>query len=182
MKHAPLVVTLGTALGAALLACGNVAAGRNAPAKGQAQFTRETSMARALVARMTLEEKVGQMMQVDQKSLKGPQDVAKYALGSLLSGGGSGPRRNEDYNLKGWSDLIAGYQRIARSTRLGIPLLYGIDSVHGDNNIPGATIYPHNIAFAPDAPDASAGMAIHSPNAERRFAVSSHAAALRAEI
>ncbi len=135
------------ALAAALMAGGSTNSSGSATPKGQERFVRETAIARALVARMTLEEKVGQMMQVDQANLKDPQDVAKYALGSLLSGGGSGPKRKEDYNLKGWSDLLANYQRIARSTRLGIPLLYGIDSVHGNNNIPGATIYPHNIGL-----------------------------------
>jgi beta-glucosidase len=123
-------------------------AGQAAPAESrQKVFTGFDAQARELLARMTLEEKVGQMCQAEQATLKDPADIEKYYLGSLLSGGGSGPKRKEDYTPKGWTDLLDGYQKHALKTRLGIPLLYGIDAVHGHNNVPGAVIFPHNIGL-----------------------------------
>lgn len=98
----------------------------------------------ALLGEMTLEEKVGQMTQVDRAYLVSDQDIATYALGSLLSGGGSAPTPNTP---EAWADMYDGFQRIARSTRLGIPLIYGIDAVHGHNNVHGATIFPHNVGL-----------------------------------
>ncbi len=94
---------------------------------------------------MTLDEKIGQMAQPDQEFLKDPSDVAKYFLGSLLSGGNSDPKAGN--GLTAWTDLCDGYQKIAQTTRLRIPLLYGIDAVHGHNNVIGATIFPHNIGL-----------------------------------
>ena len=114
---------------------------------GQKAFLAFDAPAKELLARMTLDEKVGQMCQPDQGSLKNPADIEKYFLGLLLSGGGSGPKNKADYTLQGWTDMIDGYQRHAIKTRLGIPLIYGIDAVHGHNNIPGAVIFPHNIAL-----------------------------------
>ena len=114
---------------------------------GQKAFLAFDAPVKELLARMTLDEKVGQMCQPDQGSLKNPADIEKYFLGSLLSGGGSGPKNKADYTLQGWTDMIDNYQRHAIKTRLGIPLIYGIDAVHGHNNIPGAVIFPHNIAL-----------------------------------
>ncbi len=118
----------------------------------QAETTQKTyasfnAAATKLLGRMTLDEKVGQMCQPDQSALKDPADIEKYFLGSLLSGGGSGPKNKADYNLKGWTDMVDGYQRHALKTRLGIPLIYGVDAVHGHNNIPGAVVFPHNIGL-----------------------------------
>ena len=96
---------------------------------------------------MTLDEKIGQMCQPDQSSLQTPDDIEKYFLGSLLSGGGSGPANKANYNLEGWTDMVDGYQKHALKTRLAIPLIYGVDAVHGHNNIPGATVFPHNIGL-----------------------------------
>jgi beta-glucosidase len=114
-------------------------------ASGQKVFLEFDAPAKELVGRMTLAEKVGQMCQPDQSALKDPADIERYFLGSLLSGGGSGPKKKEDYTLKGWTDMVDGYQQHALKTRLAIPLLYGVDAVHGHNNIPGATVFPHNI-------------------------------------
>ena len=100
-----------------------------------------------LLARMTLDEKIGQMMQPDQAFLKDPADVEKFFLGSLLSGGGSGPKDKSKYNLQGWTELVEGYQKHALATRLAIPLIYGVDAVHGHHNIPNATVFPHHIAM-----------------------------------
>jgi beta-glucosidase len=103
------------------------------------------SQAKALLARMTLDEKIGQMTQADQKFLKDPSDVETLFLGSILSGGDSDPKEG---NSRGaWSDLAATIQGHAKKTRLQIPLLYGVDAVHGHNNVLGAVIFPHNIGL-----------------------------------
>ncbi|TWU33683.1 glycoside hydrolase family 3 protein [Novipirellula artificiosorum] len=115
--------------------------------EGQELFLAFDVQAKKVVSEMTLEEKVGQMCQPDQAFLKEPSDIGKYFLGSLLSGGGSGPKDKAKYTLEGWTDMVDGYQREALKTRLGIPLLYGVDAVHGHNNIPGAVIFPHNIGL-----------------------------------
>ena len=96
------------------------------------------------MARLSLAEKIGQMTQAERGAVKDPADVARYFLGSLLSGGGSAPADNTP---AGWADMIDGFQKQALSTRLKIPLLYGADAVHGHNNVPGATLYPHNIGL-----------------------------------
>lgn len=110
-------------------------------------FTAFDPQAKELLEKMTLDEKVGQMCQPDQAFLKSPADIEKYFLGSLLSGGGSGPKNKADYTLAGWTDMVDGFQQHAIKTRLGIPLIYGVDAVHGHNNIPGAVIFPHNIGL-----------------------------------
>jgi len=110
-------------------------------------FAAYDAPAKQLLAKMTLDEKVGQMCQPDQSALRNITDIEKYFLGSLLSGGGSGPKKKSDYTLNGWTDMVYGYQRHALKTRLAIPLIYGIDAVHGHNNIPGAVVFPHNIGL-----------------------------------
>ena len=97
-----------------------------------------------LLARMTLEEKIGQMTQVDISYLKSPQDIATYYLGSLLAGGNSDVTGNTP---QAWADTYDAHQAVALTTRLGIPLLYGTDAVHGHNNVVGAVIFPHNIGL-----------------------------------
>ena len=97
-----------------------------------------------LLERMTIEEKLGQMMQIDRRYLHDEAHLATFHLGSLLSGGGSAPEPNA---AKTWADMVDRFQRVALSTRLGIPLLYGTDAVHGHNNLYGATIFPHNIGL-----------------------------------
>ena len=101
--------------------------------------------ARALVRRMTLAEKVGQMTQADQQFLRDPADVERYFLGSILNGGDSDPPAGN--TLAAWRDLYEKLQAQAIRTRLRIPLLYGIDAVHGNNNVLGAVIFPHNIGL-----------------------------------
>ncbi len=97
-----------------------------------------------LLAQMTLAEKVGQMAQANAGSLADPADVATLGLGSLLSGGDDLPSPNTP---TGWADAFDRYQRIALTTRLGVPLLYGVDSVHGFSHSTGTTIFPHNIGL-----------------------------------
>ncbi|KUM67934.1 glycoside hydrolase family 3 N-terminal domain-containing protein [Streptomyces curacoi] len=97
-----------------------------------------------LLSRMSLEEKAGQMTQAERGALTASGDIATYALGSLLSGGGSTPTPN---TAEAWAKMIDGFQLRAQATRFQIPLIYGVDAVHGHNNLAGATIMPHNIGL-----------------------------------
>lgn len=97
-----------------------------------------------LLARMTLDEKIGQMTQADSGSLPSAAPVSDLFLGSVLSGGDSEP---PDVTARGWSAAVATFQKQALATRLGIPILYGIDAVHGHSNVRGATVFPHNIGL-----------------------------------
>ncbi|MFC4100214.1 glycoside hydrolase family 3 N-terminal domain-containing protein [Paenibacillus xanthanilyticus] len=100
-----------------------------------------------LLGRMNLDEKVGQMVQAERASVT-PQDVRDYYLGSVLSGGGSFPNgKQSDSTREKWAELVDGYQTGALSTRLGIPILYGVDAIHGNSNLIGATLFPHNIGL-----------------------------------
>lgn len=109
-------------------------------------FSSFDSEAKALVARMTLEEKLGQMTQPEQGPvMASPGDMQKYFIGSVLSGGDSDPQ--EGNTLEAWTDLYDRVQTEAMKTRLGIPVLYGVDAVHGHSNVLGAVIFPHNIAL-----------------------------------
>ncbi|BCJ77150.1 beta-glucosidase [Catellatospora sp. IY07-71] len=96
-----------------------------------------------LMSRMTLDEKLGQMTQAERGSVTAA-DLTAYRLGSVLSGGGSAPNPN---TATGWADMYDGFQRAALATPLGIPMIYGVDAVHGHNNVVGATIFPHNIGL-----------------------------------
>ena len=99
----------------------------------------------ALLSQMTLEEKVGQMIQANQANLKDPSDVEKYFLGSLLSGGSSDPKTGN--GVVDWTDHYDSLQSRTQNTRLRIPILYGIDAVHGHSNVLNATLFPHNIGL-----------------------------------
>ena len=96
-----------------------------------------------LLSRMSLDDKVGQMTQ-SERGVTATSDMTTYRIGSVLSGGGSVPSPN---NATGWADMIDGLQRGALAAPLGIPMLFGVDAVHGDNNLYGATIFPHNIGL-----------------------------------
>ncbi|MFD7085030.1 glycoside hydrolase family 3 N-terminal domain-containing protein [Streptomyces sp. NPDC059918] len=97
-----------------------------------------------LLSRMTPQEKAGQMTQAERNALGAPGDIAAYGLGSLLSGGGSVPNPNTP---EGWANMVDGYQLRTRAARLQIPLVYGVDAVHGHNNLVGSTVMPHNIGL-----------------------------------
>uniref|UniRef100_A0A0E0KJ17 Beta-glucosidase n=1 Tax=Oryza punctata TaxID=4537 RepID=A0A0E0KJ17_ORYPU len=112
-----------------------------------------------LLARMTLAEKIGQMTQIERQ-VASPQVLKDYFIGeqlnalysghgggggSLLSGGGSVPRKQA--TAAEWMSMVSDFQKGSLSTRLGIPMIYGIDAVHGHNNVYGATIFPHNVAL-----------------------------------
>jgi beta-glucosidase len=100
---------------------------------------------RDLLSRMTLAEKVGQMTQAERAPLyEDPAPIRELGLGSVLSGGGSVPTPNTP---EAWADMVDRFQGAALETRLHIPIIYGIDAVHGDGNMYGATIFPHNIGL-----------------------------------
>jgi beta-glucosidase len=98
------------------------------------------------LSKMTLAEKAGQMTQVANTYLKSTSDIATYALGSVLSGGGGGPN-GAGGTASQWKTMVDNFQASALQSRLGIPILYGIDAVHGNNNIAGAVVFPHNIGM-----------------------------------
>jgi beta-glucosidase len=97
----------------------------------------------ALLSQMTLAEKIGQMTQAEKNAID-PTKSGAYALGSILSGGGGSPSQNTP---QAWYDMVNQYQQAALGTRLGIPIIYGIDAVHGNNNVAGATIFPQNVGM-----------------------------------
>ncbi len=100
---------------------------------------------RALMSQLTLEEKVGQMVQAEQSGLKDVADIENYFLGSVLSGGSSDPKSGN--GLVDWTNLYDSLQSRTRNTAHRIPILYGIDAVHGHNNVLDAVIFPHNIGL-----------------------------------
>jgi beta-glucosidase len=98
------------------------------------------------LSKMTLAEKAGQMTQAANTYISNKQDIATYGLGSVLSGGGGGPA-GAGGTAAQWADMVDDYQSYALRSRLGIPLLYGVDAVHGHNNVQGATLFPHHIGM-----------------------------------
>ncbi|HTR43027.1 MAG TPA: glycoside hydrolase family 3 N-terminal domain-containing protein, partial [Pseudomonadales bacterium] len=100
-----------------------------------------------LLVQMTLDEKIGQMVQVDSDALtNNMSDIQTYFLGSVLSGGDSDPM-GHDNTPQSWLKFATNFEAYAFQTRLKIPLIYGIDAVHGHNNIDGAVVFPHNIGM-----------------------------------
>ena len=97
-----------------------------------------------VLAYMTLEEKIAQMTLVEKGSIIN-DDIQYLGIGGLLSGGGGFPQGNN--TPEGWAEMVNGYQEYAINSRLGIPLIYGVDAVHGHSNLEGAVIFPHNIGM-----------------------------------
>lgn len=118
--------------------------------------TREASLTTAqqqtvasLLASMTLEQKVAQMVQGEIKHVT-PDDVRAYGLGSVLNGGGSFPNNDKHASIEDWVALADAYRQASLDTsagNAGIPLIWGTDAVHGHNNVVGATLFPHNIGL-----------------------------------
>ncbi|KAL2458428.1 Glycosyl hydrolase family protein [Forsythia ovata] len=96
-----------------------------------------------LLNRMTLEEKIGQMVQIDE-SRASAEVMKKNYIGSILSGPGHAAEKTSP---EMWVDMVNDFQKGSLSSRLGIPLIYGIDAVHGHNNVYKATLFPHNIGL-----------------------------------
>ena len=142
MIRKALVATHVAALVAAALQIRGAAQSDAAPYKDRALSAERR--AEDLLGRMSLDEKIGQMTQADSGSLPSPAPVGELFLGSVLSGGDSEP---PDLSARGWATMVSAFQKQALATRLGIPILYGIDAVHGHNNVRGATVFPHNIGL-----------------------------------
>ena len=139
------MLTKPLALTALLIAAAGAGASMQAPPMTTSpRLSSFDADANALLAKMTLDEKVGQMTQPDQMFLKDPSEIETLFLGSVLSGGDSDPKTN---TVEDWADLYDAYQAHALKTRLRIPLLYGVDAVHGHSNVIGAVIFPHNIGL-----------------------------------
>src|SRR4029453_19064165 len=103
----------------------------------------------ALLAHMTLEQKIGQMVQPDIRSVT-PDDVRKYRLGSVLNGGGAWPGENKHASVADWVALADSFYDASMDAAGGapaIPIMWGTDAVHGHNNVIGATLFPHNIGL-----------------------------------
>jgi beta-glucosidase len=114
-------------------------------ADDQSRFTQFDPHARHRVSEMSVDEKIGQMTQPDQMYLASLDDIDKYHVGSVLSGGDSDPKSGND--LLSWTDLYDRCQARALKSKQRIPLLYGVDALHGHNNVIGAVIFPHNIGL-----------------------------------
>ncbi len=100
----------------------------------------------ALLRKMTLSQKIGQMVQTERMAIT-PQQVKAWHIGSVLSGGGSCPGDN---TLEDWVSMNDAYWAASMeedAEHLAIPILYGVDAIHGNNNVSGATIFPHNIGL-----------------------------------
>lgn len=117
---------------------------KNAP-PAQRKLSSYDGRVRELLAKMTLDEKIGQMTQAEQDALKDLSDIDTLFLGSVLSGGNSDPK--EGNSLQAWTAMYERVQARTQLTRLKIPLLYGVDAVHGHSNVVGAVIFPHNIGL-----------------------------------
>src|SRR5262249_33846633 len=139
MKASQLLAIVVVSMALLLEAC---APGEDSSKKGAKTLNARVD---SLLATMTLEEKIGQMTQAEQSALKEIDDIEKYSLGSLLSGGGSDPKAGN--TLADWTDMYDQFQSRALKTRLKIPILYGVDAVHGHNNVLGAVVFPHNIGL-----------------------------------
>jgi beta-glucosidase len=96
-----------------------------------------------LLGRMSLEEKIGQMTLAEKNALT-LADTTNMYIGGALSGGGGNPVTNTP---TAWTSMVTQFQRAAMKTRLAIPIIYGVDAIHGHNNVKGATIFPHNIGL-----------------------------------
>lgn len=120
-------------------------------AKSPAAITDAATEARidALMKKMTIEQKVGQLIQGDISTIT-PKDLEAYPLGSILAGGNSGPNGNERSSAADWAKLVGEFRAVSMKPQakgVAIPIIFGVDAVHGHNNIPGATLFPHNIGL-----------------------------------
>jgi beta-glucosidase len=107
----------------------------------------------ALLARMSLDQKIGQMTQTERMAIT-PAEVKTFHIGSVLSGGGSAPGDNLPTDWVNMNDAYWAASMEADENHLAIPIIYGVDAIHGNNNVLGATVFPHNIGLgAANDPD-----------------------------
>ena len=107
------------------------------------------SKVQAILSKMSLEEKVGQILQPELKHLT-PDDIRKYHIGSVLNGGGTTPNNDKYANVEDWAKLAESFYQASMDEsdgKVAIPLIWGSDAIHGNNNLYGATIFPHNIGL-----------------------------------
>jgi beta-glucosidase len=120
------------------------------PAAKPASDTATEAFVEQLLAHMSLEEKVGQMIQADIASIS-PAELRTYRLGSIFAGGGAAPGDNVRATAQAWLDLTDDFYRASLTASSAahppIPILFGIDAVHGHGKVVGATIFPHNVAL-----------------------------------
>nr|WP_298155060.1 glycoside hydrolase family 3 protein [uncultured Pseudoxanthomonas sp.] len=158
-----------TLLGASLLACLSCTGQKDAETPPAAAATADASAAlkdwpaltsrfakdpaiearvAEILASMTLEQKVGQMVQPEIKSIT-PEEVRQYYIGSVLNGGGSWPAKNKHASVQDWVALADAYYDASMGTdaKIPVPVIWGTDAVHGHSNVHGATIFPHNIGL-----------------------------------
>src|SRR5438270_9489698 len=140
-----LLLCLAAALGASGAAAAVIWPGAPLPVARDAALE---ARVHAIVAGMTLEQKVGQMTQADIRSIT-PEDVRRYYIGSILNGGGAWPAMNMHSSVADWLKLSDAFYRASMSTdmRVKVPVIWGTDAVHGHNNVYGATLFPHNIGL-----------------------------------
>ena len=101
----------------------------------------------AILSLMTLEEKVGQMIQAEIKFVT-PEEINEFKLGSILNGGGSYPNNDKYSKVSDWLELAdTYYEASVKNNQIKIPIIWGTDAVHGHNNVIGATLFPHNIGL-----------------------------------
>jgi beta-glucosidase len=148
-SHPPVASAFnaGCALLAALFAvhgCVGMQSGQSARQLAASRASVPTPDIEELLGKMTLDEKIGQMIQIDWKLAKNTDDVRKLYVGSVLNGASSLPEPNAPEN---WVKLVTSIQTRALGTRLGIPIIWGTDAVHGNALVKGATIFPHNIGM-----------------------------------
>jgi beta-glucosidase len=149
VRRAGLAVSLAALAVAVAAPAGGASARHSSQAAGPLPYQNASLPVRQrvndLLSRMTLAEKIGQMTQAERAEIDtNTSKITTDNLGSILSGGGSVPTPNTP---QAWADMVDRYQRAALATRLQIPLIYGIDTVHGDGNMYGATVFPHNIGL-----------------------------------
>ena len=132
----------GTGMGGTGTGMGGTGAGGTVAAR---TFPTQACLDKAstLLAMMTSDEKMAQLQQIERANATA-SDITTYGVGSVYSQGGSGPTTNTP---TGWADMIDGFRTASFSSRLKIPIIYGLDVVHGVGPVKGATVFPHNIGL-----------------------------------
>jgi beta-glucosidase len=146
MGCAPLLATAGIAASAPFGANANPSTWPASASPSAISDAKTETDINALLSRTTVQQKVGQLVQADISAIK-PEDLVRYPLGSILAGRNSGPYGDERADAAKWRKLVGEFRAVSRNSGAGIPILFGVDAVHGHSNLPGATIFPHNVGL-----------------------------------
>lgn len=149
MKNMKAIVRLGTLTAVAIAIAGCMSDKTLPKDTANSMALTQENRINAILANMTLEQKIGQMIQGEIKHVS-PEDVRQYGLGSILNGGGSFPFNNKHASPAQWLELADAYFEASidqSGGNAGIPISWGTDAVHGHNNVVGATLFPHNIGL-----------------------------------